>query len=798
MDQNTLHRIEAHCTQEAMPRCQAHCPLHLDVRAFMANMQKGNLNEARKIMDRHMPIPQILAYICDHPCENHCLRRDLGGSLAIQSLEELCVQHTQKQIKTFPRPPKTQKIAVFGNGLAGMTVAYELAKKSFPVTVFYEDTAKATANTFLCTHFPKLPPEAVQQEWDQLQKQHITLQAAPLTVDFFTSVHEDFHAFFVDAHAAAALFTALGQEPETGTMHMAQRQDIHLCAGGMPENTPTGESYFSPAKQCGEGRCAALSLERLATGVSLHAGREDSLGKSNLYTPLQGIEPLAAIFAHHAEQGYTLEEARAEAARCIQCQCMQCVKECVYLQKYGSFPRAYTRQIYNNTAIVLGDHKANSLINGCMLCDQCTEICPERFSMPEVCLDARQHMVENNYMPPSAFEFALEDMLSASQSPCTLLLADSTQAKPSHAFFPGCQLAATRGDQVLAIYEMLRNQKSLPHIQGVGLMLSCCAIAAHWAGEKAYTDEAIHTLKENWRQLQCPTLIMACASCMKMFSLYLPHIPCISLWEVLSPLMASPKEVPALACSLHDPCAARNNTAWQEAITNLATQHNVHITPHRHQGKTTPCCGFGGNIWCSQPELAAEATKNLEHLLYTENEQDISLVSCVMCQERLLQLGKQCLHILDILPDLPPVQAKPLGISARRAQRAALVEKAQQQYDPQDCLPCKDLRHPQDTTLHIFAEKDAHLFLHIAPQLLHDLERRHILHQDVALTVQKVEEHKACFVEQESGHRIGAYRPRNVTFWVRYSQDTQGKYHLHDAWCHRMHVPNSFPENEKG
>ena len=60
---------------------------------------------------------------------------------------------------------------------------------------------------------------------------------------------------------------------------------------------------------------------------------------------------------------------------------MICVRECVYLQKYKGYPRLYARQIHNNASIVKGLHTANAVINGCALCGQCEELCPENFSM---------------------------------------------------------------------------------------------------------------------------------------------------------------------------------------------------------------------------------------------------------------------------------------------------------------------------------------------------------------------------------------------------------------------------------
>lgn len=118
-----------------------------------------------------------------------------------------------------------------------------------------------------------------------------------------------------------------------------------------------------------------------------------------------------------AAQTYSVSEAALEATRCLQCECLICVRECVYLQKYKGYPRVYARQIYNNASIVKGLHTANALVNGCALCGQCEELCPENFSMAELCLSARRDMVERDFMPPSAHEFALEDMESASGGP---------------------------------------------------------------------------------------------------------------------------------------------------------------------------------------------------------------------------------------------------------------------------------------------------------------------------------------------------------------------------------------------
>ena len=59
MDQQRLHEIESHCTQESPPRCRVACPFDLDVRAFMARIAEGKQGEARKVLERHLPLYRI-------------------------------------------------------------------------------------------------------------------------------------------------------------------------------------------------------------------------------------------------------------------------------------------------------------------------------------------------------------------------------------------------------------------------------------------------------------------------------------------------------------------------------------------------------------------------------------------------------------------------------------------------------------------------------------------------------------------------------------------------------------------
>lgn len=97
----------------------AACPLQMDVRPFLERMAHGDTPGARKVLERHLPLPGVLGRICEHPCETACVRQELGGPLAVGALERVCVSQCAQQTRNLPRPPKNKKVAVIGDGHGG-------------------------------------------------------------------------------------------------------------------------------------------------------------------------------------------------------------------------------------------------------------------------------------------------------------------------------------------------------------------------------------------------------------------------------------------------------------------------------------------------------------------------------------------------------------------------------------------------------------------------------------------------------------------------------------------------------
>lgn len=767
MNQDELREFERRCTQDSPPRCQARCPLHLDVRGFAAAMRDGKHQAARAILERQMPIPGILANICDHPCETVCLRRDLGGSVAVGDLERSCLRLHPEGAKALPRPKKPKKAAVIGAGVAGLSAAWDLAGKGFPVTVHHggesrRSDLRAATRASLASRgldFSQVLPEAdLDAEYERLAKRGAVFKTAAATAELLAECREAYDAVFVDAGCAEHLCPSPDEvNPVTGSL-----DEYALCYGGWGD---------SPVDSAFEGRRGATTLDRVLGGTSPEGARDgEGPRETCLFTPLDGVDAVGRV---PAEGGvYDGDGAAGEAARCLQCECMACVRECEYLAHFKSYPKAYARQVFLNVTMVKGHRTANRLINSCALCGQCAEICPDDFSMADLCLRGRREMVANGHMPPSAHEFALNDMAQANGPDCFLARPAPGGDQPAWVLFPGCQLAASRGGQILQTFDHLRE-----HLGGGGIWLGCCGAPARWAGRDDLLAGAVADTRRTWEELGRPEIIAACSSCLAVFRTALPEIPVASLWEALADRAPPPEPARpfSAAVTINDPCAARHDGAWLAAVRALLSRRGIPFDEPAMTADKTSCCGYGGLVWNANPEVAdAMASRRADDLT------GAALSSCIMCRDRLAAQGKESWHILDALwpEDGMDPQARGPGPSARRFNRANLKKTV-----------LKTLYNGGGET-----EADGRMNLHMDDALLARLESRHILVEDIEQVIGAAEAGGQRFVDKATGRSLAAKRLGNVTFWVEYGPGPDGGFAIHDAYCHRMIVPGPSTE----
>ena len=116
--------------------CIDACPLHQKVPQYMSAVRQGNLAEARDIVLADNPLPNTLGRVCDHECEQVCVRNHLDEPLAIRDIKRFIIDHAPAaDIRPAPIE-KDLKVAIIGAGPGGMVAALELARAGATVEIF--------------------------------------------------------------------------------------------------------------------------------------------------------------------------------------------------------------------------------------------------------------------------------------------------------------------------------------------------------------------------------------------------------------------------------------------------------------------------------------------------------------------------------------------------------------------------------------------------------------------------------------------------------------------------------------
>lgn len=116
--------------------CEVTCPAHVDVPGYIALISKGRFKEALDLMREKLPLPGVLGRICSQPCESECKRSEVDKPLAIRDLKRFAYDAVVDE-KAAPLPrTKEQGVAIIGSGPAGLSVAYDLIRKGYKVTIF--------------------------------------------------------------------------------------------------------------------------------------------------------------------------------------------------------------------------------------------------------------------------------------------------------------------------------------------------------------------------------------------------------------------------------------------------------------------------------------------------------------------------------------------------------------------------------------------------------------------------------------------------------------------------------------
>lgn len=133
--------------------CCAGCGSGEDVRGWIgivAQREKLGLSreeayhEAWRRLAAVNPFPAVMGRICPHPCQDNCSRAAKDGAVEVNALERFLGDWALAQGLSLPRLDeprcRTRSIGVIGSGPAGLSFAYQMARRGYAVTVYERES----------------------------------------------------------------------------------------------------------------------------------------------------------------------------------------------------------------------------------------------------------------------------------------------------------------------------------------------------------------------------------------------------------------------------------------------------------------------------------------------------------------------------------------------------------------------------------------------------------------------------------------------------------------------------------
>ena len=193
--------------------CMTGCPVMVHIPDFIAEVAKGNFEEAYQIISNTSALPAVCGRVCpqENQCEKHCVRGIKGEPVGIGRLERFVADwHNANASAPAEKPaPNGHKVAVIGSGPSGLTCAGDLARKGYEVTVF---EALHLAGGVLVYGIPefRLPKAIVQKEVDGLKAMGVkvetnTVVGRTITIDELMEEY-GFEAVFIGSGAGLPMF----------------------------------------------------------------------------------------------------------------------------------------------------------------------------------------------------------------------------------------------------------------------------------------------------------------------------------------------------------------------------------------------------------------------------------------------------------------------------------------------------------------------------------------------------------------------------------------------------------------
>ncbi|MCU0915643.1 MAG: FAD-dependent oxidoreductase [Planctomycetes bacterium] len=311
--------------------CQMGCPAHMNIPQMIRQIGAGQLHAAVVTVKQDIALPAILGRICPAPCEKACRRRLHDEAVSICLLKRyLADVDLQSPAPYVPlrQPSRGKRVAIIGAGPAGLAAAYYLQQDGFECTVF-DDHDEPGGMLRYGVSEQDLPRDVLAAEIARVRDLGVTFKLGTrvgVTIPM-AEIRSHFDAVFLGTGA--------------GTPEQVEPLGIKASPDGIKIDSQTSATSVSGVfaggdavrrrrltiRAVAEGKEAATSIrqylrgELVAGGPRVFNSRLGKLYEGEMEILLQSASAASRRKASGSTGAFTGEQARAEALRCLHCDC---------------------------------------------------------------------------------------------------------------------------------------------------------------------------------------------------------------------------------------------------------------------------------------------------------------------------------------------------------------------------------------------------------------------------------------------------------------------------------------------
>ena len=311
--------------------CQMGCPAGMDIPEMLRLIAAGNDRAASEVIKRDIPLPAILGRICPAPCEKVCRRAKVDQPVSICRLKRFAADVDLFLDEPFMPPIRVKRnktVAIVGAGPCGLSAAYYLAQAGVACVVYDEHENPGGALRYAPIDRDVLPVEIVDREIRQLMKVGITFRPQQ-------RVGRDI-AFETLCEGADAVLIASGDstlydkncfslDEKEGKICVDRKTWATSRAGVFAAGGAIGSRRLA-VRAVADGKEAAAAMVAFLDGIETPSDRVFnsrmgvlSPGETQVMLTGANVEP--RVEPSEPTAGLETAAARAEARRCLHCDC---------------------------------------------------------------------------------------------------------------------------------------------------------------------------------------------------------------------------------------------------------------------------------------------------------------------------------------------------------------------------------------------------------------------------------------------------------------------------------------------